>query len=166
MRIFIHQIFLLASFFIFSAAAGQSSLPAIKLKAINGNTLSLKTVIETDSIVIVSFWATWCVPCINELDAIQERIQEKEKDTSFRIIAISTDEARTVHRVKPMVKAKGWSFDVYLDESNEVKRAFNVNNIPFVLVINKGKTVYQRSGYMQGDEEILFDKIKQLSAGN
>ena len=121
---------------------------------------------KAGKITIVSFWATWCVPCINELDAIQEKIDDMRKEKPFRLIAISTDEARTVHRVKTLATTREWSFDIYLDESNEVKRAFNVSNIPFIIILNNGKIVYQRLGYVPGDEEILMDKIKQLSAGN
>lgn len=166
MRKIIQQICLLASLFTCTVATGQSSLPTINLKTINGISLPLKTVIETDSIVIINFWATWCVPCINEMDAIQEKLNDMAGDKPFRFIAISTDEARTVQRVKPMVKTKAWSFDFYFDESNEVKRAFNVSNIPFSLIISKGKIVYQHTGYVQGDEEILFEKINQVAAGN
>lgn len=162
----IRQVFLLVSLFYCFAVAAQSSLPAVNLKAINGISLPLKTIIENDSTVIIIFWATWCVPCINEMDAIQERLNDMADDKPFRFIAISTDEARTAQRVKPMVKTKAWSFDFYLDESNEVKRAFNVSNIPFLLIIGKGKIVYQHSGYVPGDEEILFEKITQLAEEN
>ncbi len=149
-----------------SAITAQSYFPSANLKTLNGSTITVKSVIDSSTITVISFWATWCIPCINELDAVQEEIDDMKEKKSFHLIAISTDEARTVHRVKPMAKTKGWSFDIYLDESNEVKRAFNVSNIPFVLILNKGKIVYQRSGYVPGDEEILFEKIKRLSAGN
>ena len=146
-------------------SSAQSGLPDISVTSNKGIAVPLKSIIDTNTVTIISFWATWCVPCINELDALQDK-GNGEKINSFKLIAISTDEARTVHRVKILVITKEWSFDVYLDESNEVKRAFNVSNIPFIIVLNKGKIVYQRSGYVPGDEEILLDKIEQLSAGN
>lgn len=142
---------------------GQSSLPPMRLTGINGISIPLKNIITTDSINVIIFWATWCVPCINEMDAIQEKLNGIRGN---QFIAISIDEARTVKRVKPMVKTKAWDFDFYLDESNEVKRAFNVSNIPFLLVISKGKIVYQHTGYVPGDEEILFEIIKHLTPGN
>jgi peroxiredoxin len=99
------------------------------------------------------------------LDALQEKLDEKTQQP-FHLIAISTDEARTVQKVKPLAKSRGWNFKIYLDESNEIKRAFNVSNIPFVLIVNKGKVVYQKSGYTQGDEDVLLEKIKQVNAAN
>jgi thiol-disulfide isomerase/thioredoxin len=149
-----------------TAMMAQSYLPVANLKTLNGSSITLKSVIDSSAVSVISFWATWCVPCINELDAIQERIDNKKEEKLFQLIAISTDEARTVKRVNPMVKTKGWNFEIYLDETNEVKRSLNVSNIPFLIIFQKGKIVYQRSGYVPGDEEILFDKIKQLTAGN
>jgi len=135
----------------------------ISIKTLNGQAVSLKSVIDSNRITVISFWATWCGPCINELDAIQDKT-EIDGQNLFQLIAISTDEARTANKVKPFVKTRGWSFDVYLDESNEVKQAFNVTTIPFVIIVSQGKVVYQRSGYMPGDEDILFEKINQLKS--
>ena len=44
---------------------------------------------------ILSFWATWCVPCINELDALNEVYDELSKELKFKVYAISTDDSRT-----------------------------------------------------------------------
>ncbi len=151
------------SFILFAAVSAQPGLPDMPLKNLQGATVSLKTAIDSNKVTIISFWATWCVPCINELDALLEKLDET-KNTLFQVIAISTDEARTVHKVRPLVKSRGWYFEIYLDESNEVKRAFNVSNIPFVMIVYKGKIVYQKTGYVPGDEAILFEKINQQIA--
>jgi peroxiredoxin len=145
------------------AVSAQQSLPDMPLTNLHGATVSLKTAIDSNRVTIISFWATWCVPCINELDALKEKLDET-KNPLFQLIAISTDEARTVQKVRPLVKSRGWNFEIYLDESNEVKRAFNVSNIPFVMIVYKGKIVYQKTGYVPGDEAVLFEKINQQIA--
>lgn len=155
----------LLTFIISVKSFSQSGLPVLPIKNITGNSVPLSSVIDTNAVTVISFWATWCVPCINELDALQEKLDEKTQQP-FHLIAISTDEARTVQKVKPLSKSRGWNFKIYLDESNEIKRAFNVSNIPFVIIVNKGKVVYQKSGYTQGDEDVLLEKIKQVSAAN
>jgi peroxiredoxin len=154
---------ILLAFLLFgsSVTIAQTIFPDISIKPLNGSLVPLKSVIDSNDITIICFWATWCVPCVNELDALQEKLNE-EKQPHFRIMAISIDEARTAQKVKPMIKARGWSFAIYLDESNQVKQAFNVSNIPFVILAGKGRIVYQKSGYVPGDEEILFEKINQL----
>lgn len=159
-------VFLYLFTFIISAKSfSQSGLPVLPIKTITGNSIPFLSVIDTNAVTVISFWATWCVPCINELDALQEILDEK-KQQPFHLIAISTDEARTIQKVRPLVKSRGWNFEIYLDESNEIKRAFNVSNIPFVIIVNKGKIIYQKSGYAQGDEDVLLEKINQLRTTN
>ena len=148
--------------FVSVASYSQSVLPNIPIAASNGRAVLFTSIIDTNRVTVISFWATWCVPCINELDALQEKVDEG-KMKSFQLIAISTDESRTVQKVRPLVKSKGWTFDIYLDESNEIKRAFNAINIPYVIVISKGKIVYQKTGYTPGDEEVLIEKVNQLN---
>lgn len=155
----------LLTFIISAKSFSQSGLPVLPIKNITGNSVPFSSVINTNAVTVISFWATWCVPCINELDALQEKLDERTQQ-HFQLIAISTDEARTVQKVRPLVKSRGWTFKIYLDESNEIKRAFNVSNIPFVIIVNKGKIVYQKSGYTQGDEDVLLEKINQLSTTN
>ena len=53
---------------------GQDIIPNVNLKTINGQTISADEAVNKDGFTIVSFWATWCIPCINELDAINEVI--------------------------------------------------------------------------------------------
>lgn len=123
---------LLLTFTISANSFSQSGLPVLPIKNIIGNSVSFSSIIDTNGVTVISFWATWCVPCLNELDALHEKL-DKKKDRPFQLIAISTDEARTVQKVRPLVKSRSWNFDIYLDESNEIKRAFNVSNIPFTV---------------------------------
>ena len=51
---------------------GQTSVPDIDVKDMEGNNVSFKSAIDTNKLTIVSFWATWCGPCIKELEAINE----------------------------------------------------------------------------------------------
>ena len=154
----------LLSFALFVSASSysQSLLPNIPITTSKGISVLFKSIIDTNTVTVISFWATWCVPCINELDVFQDKIDEG-KTTLFKLIAISTDESRTVQKVRPLVKSKGWTFDVYLDESNEIKRAYNAINIPYVIVLSKGKIVYQKTGYTPGDEDVLIEKINHLN---
>ncbi|MBI1344367.1 MAG: redoxin domain-containing protein [Terrimonas sp.] len=135
----------------------QGDLSTAKIKTLAGETIDFRTLAgQSDQPVIVSFWATWCVPCIQELEAIQAKYDQLQQNQTFRFIAISVDDARTSARVKPFVAGKGWPFEIFLDPNNELKRAFNINDIPHVLVIRKGKVIYQRSGYTPGSEDELF----------
>lgn len=144
------------------AQDSQSDLPGIDIKDLTGKTINTSSLLDGDSPVILSFWATWCSPCIKELDAISAYLEDWQDETDVRVIAISIDNSRTSMRVVPLADGRGWEFDVYLDSNGDFKRAMNVVNPPHTFVINaKGKIVYQHTAYAEGDEEELFEQVKQ-----
>lgn len=155
---------LIFTFFILSTLLtyGQE-FPDITLNDIEGNNVSLKELTNSDDIKIFSFWATWCVPCINELDAIADVYEEWQEETNVELIAISTDDARTGKRVIPLVNGKGWEYQILLDENQDLKRALNINVLPYVVVVKNGEIIHTRTGYTPGSEEELYEVVKEHS---
>ncbi len=141
----------------------QSNLPAIKIKNLQGKEISFNSIpAKGDTATVVSFWATWCIPCITEMETINDQLPAWRKETPFKFVALSVDDARTSPKVRPFVKGKGWDFDFYLDPNSDIKRALNINDIPHVLIIKEGKIVYQHTGYVPGNEEDLLRRLKNL----
>jgi len=143
----------------------QDNLPNVKIKSVkNGKEVEFSSIATgcKDTILVISFFATWCIPCAAELDNINEIYQDKQKEKTFKFIAVAIDDSRTAQRVKPFVNGKGWTFDVYLDLNSDLKRAFEVNDIPHIIIIKNNKIVYQHTGYVAGGEDELFEKIKSL----
>ena len=137
-------------------------MPQITLKSIDGKSVRLDTISNNDKPIIVSFFATWCKPCNRELSAINEVYDEWQKETGVKLIAISIDQAQNVNKVKPLVDANGWKYEVLLDPNGEVRRAVGAQMIPFVLVLDKNKNiVYKHSGYADGSENELYEKVKE-----
>ena len=62
-----------------------------------------------------------------------------------------------------MVDGYGWVYEVLLDPNSDFKRAMGVNMIPAVFVIDgNGKIADTRSGYTEGSEEHLIEKVREL----
>lgn len=147
-----------------SIGLSQESFPLVKIKSVSGKETNLADIarLAKDTPVVVSFWATWCIPCITELDNISEEYKERQAERPFKFIGVSIDDTRTSQRVKPFIKGKGWQFDVLMDINSELKRALNVTDVPHVLIIKDNKIVYRHTGYIAGEEDNLFEKIKSL----
>ena len=157
-RITILFVFFLSTLFI----NAQTLLPDLQLKSIDGKNVSIQEITK-DKVVVFDFWATWCVPCINELDAIAEEYEDLQDEFGFELIAVSVDNARSKSRVKPMVNGKGWEYEVLLDSNQKLKRALNISSVPYVIIVKNGKVVYTHSGYTPGAEEELYEKFKEFN---
>jgi thiol-disulfide isomerase/thioredoxin len=154
--------FLFAILLTFNAFA-QEELPNVSLKTLDGADTTIIKEASKDNVVIVSLWATWCVPCIKELDAISEVYEDWQDETNVELLAVSVDDSRTVKRVKPLINGKGWEYDILLDTNNDLKRALGASTVPLTLLIKNGKIVYRHSGYTPGSENELYEKIQELS---
>jgi thiol-disulfide isomerase/thioredoxin len=141
----------------------QDNAPTSEIKTLDGNTTSLQKISEDNDLIVVSLWATWCVPCKNELDAINEVYTDWQDETDVKVYAVSVDDSRTVSRVKPMVNGKAWDFTILLDTNNDLKRELGASTVPLTLIIKNGKIVFRHSGYTPGSEEKLFEEIKKHS---
>ena len=142
------------------SSLSQNIVPNTKLKNLESEFIYTNDVLTENNFYIVSFWATWCIPCINELDAIVDIYEDFEKD-NIEVIAISTDDARTKKRVRPMINGKDWNFKILLDENHDLKRALNIVGIPHTIITKGTKIIYRRIGYSPGEEVDLFDFIKE-----
>ena len=140
-----------------------AQLPSVKLKDINGKTVDTALLSNDGKPFIISFFATWCKPCNRELKAINEVYADWQDETGVKVVAISIDEAQNAQKVKPMVDAAGWEYLVLLDPNSDFRRAMGVNMIPHVFVVDgNGKVAESRSGYTEGGEQHLIEKVKEL----
>jgi cytochrome c biogenesis protein CcmG, thiol:disulfide interchange protein DsbE len=146
--------------------AEGAPIPSVNVKGLDGAIVNTSVITNDGKPIIVSFWATWCKPCVNELNAINEVYEEWQKETGVKLVAISIDDARTTASVAPFINGKGWEFDVYLDPNGDFKRAMNVNMVPHTFLLNGNREVtHQHTSYSPGDEDKLLELIKKVAAG-
>lgn len=146
-------------------AQNNQTMPEILLKDVNGKVKNVNDYSKSGKITIISFWATWCTPCKKELSNLNELYDDWKVKYGLELVSVSTDNSRNVPKVKPFVDGQGWVFDCLLDVNEDLKRALNAPLIPYtVLLDQKGNIVYTHTGYIEGDEYTLEEKIKSLMA--
>ncbi len=145
--------------------AQNAKLPDnVTLKTLDGKTVTSSVIQNDGKPLIISFWATWCGPCRNELNTIREVYDEWVEETGVKLIAISIDNTRTSAKVKPLVESSEWPYEVYLDQNMDFAHALNIGqDPPHTFVVNgDGEIVWQHKGFQPGAEEELIEQVRNL----
>lgn len=151
--------------FTISNLAAQDKLPEVSLSNLSGEKINVAAISSQGKITLFDFWATWCGPCKKGLNNMAELYEEWQEKYNFQLVAVSTDDTRSVAKVKPYIEAQRWEYEVLLDTNEELKRALNFQAVPYSILVNqKGEIVYRHDGYKEGDEYELEKKIAELAA--
>lgn len=143
------------------AAHAASAASDFTLRDVNGNAVSLSAL--RGKVIVLSFWATWCGPCKEEMPHLQA-IYSELAEKGVVVLSISSDDARTSSRVKPYIQSKGFTFPVLLDTDSGVTGVYNPNKtLPWTVVIDRSFNVVEtHAGYNPGDEVKLKEIITRL----
>lgn len=148
-----------------TAVHAQTELPNTQIKDVKtSKKLSFNEAISKDRVTLVSFWATWCVPCKKEIKNIRAKMADWKKEADFDYVTVSVDESRAEGLVRSYAIGQGWDFPYFIDPNSDLKRSLNFQTVPFTLIVDKnGKVAYMHSGYEEGSENEVFAKIKELA---
>ena len=116
-------------------------------------------------VIIVSFGATWCVPCKKEMQAVNG-IYDSLQAHDIQYVAVFIDNTKTMSKVGPYVNAKKFKFPVLLDPNQEIFELVNGTEVPYALIYNQnGELMFKHDGYFEGDEEHLMEEAMSLLEG-
>lgn len=143
---------------------GEKTLPSITLADVNGKNVNVADYGKSGKITVLSFWATWCVPCKKELTNMADIYDDWKKKYNVQIVAVSIDDSRSTTKVKPTVEGQRWEYEVLLDVNQDLKRQLNIQSVPFTVVVDgTGKIAFTHSGYVDGDEFVLEEELQKLA---
>ncbi|MBC8313538.1 MAG: TlpA family protein disulfide reductase [Candidatus Cloacimonetes bacterium] len=131
-----------------------------ELENLKGKKIKLSDIYK-DKLVVLDFWANWCVPCKKELPEL-DKLQKKYKDF-IQVIAVDIDKARHLSKAKTYAKSKKFSFEIVFDTDQKVMNLYNVKVPPFTFIISKnGEIIWSHLGYKRGDEKEIETQIIKL----
>ncbi len=147
-----------------AALAGAKSgerAPEISLPALSGGGVKLSAL--EGKVVVVDFWASWCVPCRKELpalDALARRYADAGKPVVF--LGVNIDKERE-NAEKLVAQANIGALKVLLDPAGACAAAYDLPTMPSSYVIDaKGIVRAVHAGYSSGDERKLAEEIDRL----
>jgi peroxiredoxin len=148
----------------YSPADSDKNPPAIEraadfsLKDLRGGTISLASM--RGKVVLLSFWATWCPPCVSEMPSLN-RLYQELRPRGFEVVAVSLD--RSTDDVREYIGKKGFKFLVLMDEGNTVAKRYKVFSTPTTFLIDKKGNVVERFyGEYDWQDRDVRAKIEKL----
>ncbi len=129
------------------AAAGKTAVPIVALDA-KGDTLDAKR--YDGKLMVLNFWATWCVPCVKEMPSL-DRMQAKLADRGVAVVTLSLD-GPTKARVQPFFDDKKLThLPILFDQGNKTFSGFGVSVLPTTILIRDGKELGRLEGPAEWD---------------
>ena len=112
-------------------------------------------------VLLVNFWASWCMPCIKEMPGIQ-RLIEAMADAPFTVIGVNVGEGE--RRVQATVKRLRMEFPILLDKDSAAFKGWGANVLPTAYVLDgSGRVRYVGRGPIEWDRADIVDMLLQLA---
>jgi thiol:disulfide interchange protein DsbD len=139
------------------ATPAGGALPDVSIKKLDGTALDLQA--QRGKVLVIDFWATWCVPCMSEIPIFNTILKEYQA-RGVEIIAPSTDQEGAA-KVKPFVKQHNMNYTIATADETAAK-AFGVGEVlPVTLIVDKqGRIRFSHTGITEKDK--LQSEIDQL----
>ena len=134
--------------------------PAFSLKRLNGNETHLAD--YSGQVILLNFWATWCMPCRQEMPAI-ELLWQQYREKGLVVVGVSNDDIGKQKRVLTFIKKMNLSFPILLDDESTVSNLYDVSGIPVSYLIGRdGILIAKIVGTREWDSQEAFSLVENL----
>lgn len=148
---------LVASLAYASALSGPA--PGFTLQSLDGAPVSLSA--QKGNVVMINFWATWCVPCRQEMPHLQA-LYEKYQGLGFELLAVNVEKDNAAGARK-WLEETPVTFPVLFDSNNEVTKLYKVQTMPTTVLIGRDGTMrFIHHGYKPGFENEYQTQVRAL----
>jgi len=135
--------------------------PDFALQSLDGSMIGLSDLFG--KYVLINYWATWCVPCKEELP-ILERLHQEYKSRGLVVISVDAIEQDTVEKLQEVINQIGMTFPTILDQGNQFSDAYQAIFFPTSFFIDTNGVIRDVT-LGNSSEEVFRQKIERLLSG-
>ena len=133
--------------------------PRFSLRNLKGNMEGLDD--HLGKVIVVNFWATWCVPCVKEMPSF-ENLYRRYRSQGLTLLAVSLDKGDST-KVQEFADKHKLSFPILLDTKGVAEKLYPSFSIPFTYVIDKqGRVVARVDGAKNWESSETFEAVEHL----
>ena len=133
--------------------------PRFSLRNLKGNMEGLDD--HLGKVIVVNFWATWCVPCVKEMPSF-ENLYRRYRSQGLTLLAVSLDKGDS-SKVQEFADKHKLSFPILLDTEGVAEKLYPSFSIPFTYVIDKqGRVVARVDGAKNWESSETFEAVEHL----
>ena len=133
--------------------------PRFSLRNLKGNMEGLDD--HLGKVIVVNFWATWCVPCVKEMPSF-ENFYRRYRSQGLTLLAVSLDKGDST-KVQEFADKYKLSFPILLDAEGVAEKLYPSFSIPFTYVIDKqGRVVARVDGAKNWESSETFEAVEHL----
>ncbi len=116
----------------------ETNFQGLKFTTSKGTTVELRN--ETSPIIVLNFWASWCIPCLKEFPGLV-KFQDKYKG-QVKVFGINGDEEKPLENIQKIEKKYALNFESTMDADSVISNRFLINTYPVSIVFHKGRVIY------------------------
>ena len=133
--------------------------PRFSLRNLKGNMEGLDDYLG--KVIVVNFWATWCVPCVKEMPSF-ESLYRRYRSQGLTLLAVSLDKGDS-SKVQEFADKHKLSFPILLDTEGVAEKLYPSFSIPFTYVVDKqGRVVARVDGAKNWESSETFEAVEHL----
>lgn len=155
---------ILFQFYAVPAQTSSKKIASTNVKTMQGESFNTSRLDNNGKPMIVVMWRTDNRSCFQYFQALNEELTDLQTQTGVKVVIFSLDPPRTAPEVLPMVMARKWDFESYIDTYQEFKSAMGVIGIPYTFVVNgKKEVVWEKHAYSPGMENEVFEIVRKVA---
>jgi thiol-disulfide isomerase/thioredoxin len=133
------------------------TFPQFVLKGTNNKVAAVSY--KGNSLTLVDYWATWCLPCIREIPTLRT-VQDKYQRAKFNVISISVDATKDLPKLKKFVDSLQMHWVNYWDENGGITDKYKIFLFPTYFLLNEKGEIIARGNRLKPILDIIEKKLE------
>ena len=124
----------------------------------------MKTILETNkgSVIYIDFWGTWCGPCLAAMREAEPFVKRLKNNVAFVYLCLDSEKDGW-EKTSKAVGIGEHNYFLNASQSSEMKSAFEIQGIPFYMLIDKNGTIVNKGNNLRIYDGAVFNKIVELT---